>query len=90
MVSAAVGGKNLGERHRLYGYRPDPGTRHGARLLSPLPYRKVSGRRHDTEAQLELRLDPAVGAKRLRNYLKTVNMELTKLAGTSWIPGQAT
>src|SRR6202521_7342 len=29
---------------------------------------------------LELRLDPAVGAKRLRNYLKTVNMELTTIA----------
>src|SRR3979490_683003 len=32
------------------------------------------------DAQLELRLDPAVGAKRLRNYLKTLNMELTTLA----------
>src|SRR5258705_339706 len=32
------------------------------------------------DAQLELRLDPAVGAKRLRNYLKTVNMELTTIA----------
>src|ERR1700678_2913349 len=73
------------------------------------------------DAALELRLDPAVGAKRLKNYLKTVNMELTTiaracgkqdvhhlekedlvaltveaaamagvpLAGTSWIPGQA-
>jgi glutamate synthase domain-containing protein 2 len=29
---------------------------------------------------LELRLDPAVGAKRLKNYLKTVNMELTTIA----------
>jgi methylamine---glutamate N-methyltransferase subunit C len=74
------------------------------------------------DAALELRLDPAVGAKRLKNYLKTVNMELTTiaracgkqdvhhlekedlvaltveaaamagvpLAGTTWIPGQAT
>ena len=32
------------------------------------------------DAALELRLDPAVGAKRLRNYLKTVNMELTTIA----------
>ncbi len=32
------------------------------------------------DAVLELRLDPAVGAKRLRNYLRTVNMELTTLA----------
>src|SRR6266702_7036285 len=31
-------------------------------------------------AALELRLDPAVGAKRLRNYLKTLNMELTTIA----------
>ncbi len=29
---------------------------------------------------LELRLEPAVGAKRLKNYLKTVNMELTTIA----------
>src|ERR1700684_425295 len=29
---------------------------------------------------LELRLDPAVGAKRLKNYLKTVNMELPTIA----------
>jgi glutamate synthase domain-containing protein 2 len=32
------------------------------------------------DSTLELRLDPAVGAKRLRNYLKTVNMELTTIA----------
>jgi glutamate synthase domain-containing protein 2 len=32
------------------------------------------------DAELELRLDPAVGAKRLRNYLKTLNMELTTIA----------
>jgi glutamate synthase domain-containing protein 2 len=32
------------------------------------------------DAALELRLDPAVGAKRLRNYFKTVNMELTTIA----------
>ncbi len=29
---------------------------------------------------LELRLEPAVGARRLKNYLKTVNMELTTIA----------
>ena len=29
---------------------------------------------------LEQRLDPAVGARRVRNYLKTVNMELTMIA----------
>src|SRR5271170_631693 len=29
---------------------------------------------------LELRLDPAEGARRLKNYLKTVNMELTTIA----------
>jgi len=32
------------------------------------------------DAVLELRLDPQVGAQRLRNYLKTVNMELTTIA----------
>jgi glutamate synthase domain-containing protein 2 len=32
------------------------------------------------DAQLELRLDPAVGAKRLKNYLKTLTMELTTIA----------
>ena len=32
------------------------------------------------DAQLEMRFDPAVGAKRLRNYLKTLNMELTTIA----------
>jgi glutamate synthase domain-containing protein 2 len=32
------------------------------------------------DAALELRLEPAVGAKRLKNYLKTVNMELTTIA----------
>jgi glutamate synthase domain-containing protein 2 len=32
------------------------------------------------DAELELRLEPAVGAKRLKNYLKTVNMELTTIA----------
>ena len=29
---------------------------------------------------LEQRLEPAVGAKRVRNYLKTMNMELTTIA----------
>jgi glutamate synthase domain-containing protein 2 len=32
------------------------------------------------DPELELRLEPEVGAKRLRNYLKTVNMELTTIA----------
>ena len=32
------------------------------------------------DATLEKRLEPAVGAKRVRNYLKTLNMELTMLA----------
>ena len=32
------------------------------------------------DPELELRLEPAVGAKRLRNYLKTLNMELTTIA----------
>jgi len=32
------------------------------------------------DALLETRLEPAVGAKRLRNYLKTMNMELTTIA----------
>ena len=32
------------------------------------------------DAVLETRLEPAVGAKRLRNYLKTMNMELTTIA----------
>ena len=29
---------------------------------------------------LEQRLEPAVGARRVRNYLKTLNMELTTIA----------
>ena len=32
------------------------------------------------DAVLEQRLDPAVGARRLTNYLKTPNMELTTIA----------
>ena len=32
------------------------------------------------DAVLEQRLEPAVGAKRVRNYLKTMNMELTTIA----------
>src|ERR1700744_5222121 len=32
------------------------------------------------DAELERRLEPEVGAKRLKNYLKTVNMELTTIA----------
>ena len=32
------------------------------------------------DAALELRLEPAVGAKRLKNYLRTLNMELTTIA----------
>ncbi len=32
------------------------------------------------DAELEKRLEPAVGAKRLRNYLRTMNMELTTIA----------
>ena len=32
------------------------------------------------DAVLELRLEPAVGAQRVRNYLKTLNMELTTIA----------
>jgi glutamate synthase domain-containing protein 2 len=32
------------------------------------------------DAVLEQRLDPLVGAKRLTNYLKTLNMELTTIA----------
>jgi glutamate synthase domain-containing protein 2 len=32
------------------------------------------------DAELERRLEPAVGAKRVRNYLKTLNMELTTIA----------
>jgi glutamate synthase domain-containing protein 2 len=35
------------------------------------------------DSALELRLDPAVGAKRLKNYLKYVNMELTTIARAS-------
>jgi glutamate synthase domain-containing protein 2 len=44
---------------------------------------------------LEQRLQPAWGAKQLKNYLKTRTMELTTLAmaqvplaGTDWIPGR--
>jgi glutamate synthase domain-containing protein 2 len=32
------------------------------------------------DAELERRLEPAVGAKRLKNYLKTLTMELTTIA----------
>ena len=32
------------------------------------------------DAVLEQRLEPDVGAKRARNYLKTLNMELTTIA----------
>ena len=32
------------------------------------------------DAVLEQRLEPAVGARRVRNYLKTMNMELTTIA----------
>jgi glutamate synthase domain-containing protein 2 len=32
------------------------------------------------DAALERRLDPAVGARRVRNYLRTLNMELTTIA----------
>jgi len=32
------------------------------------------------DAELEQRLEPPVGAKRVRNYLKTLNMELTTIA----------
>ncbi|MBM4198045.1 MAG: FMN-binding glutamate synthase family protein, partial [Gammaproteobacteria bacterium] len=32
------------------------------------------------DAELEKRLEPAVGARHVRNYLKTLNMELTTLA----------
>lgn len=32
------------------------------------------------DAELELRLEPSVGAKRLKNYFKTMNMELTTIA----------
>jgi glutamate synthase domain-containing protein 2 len=32
------------------------------------------------DAELELRLEPEVGAKRLKNYLRTLNMELTTIA----------
>ena len=32
------------------------------------------------DAMLEQRLEPAVGARRVRNYLKTMNMELTTIA----------
>ncbi len=32
------------------------------------------------DSQLELRLEPSTGAKRLKNYFKTMNMELTTIA----------
>jgi glutamate synthase domain-containing protein 2 len=32
------------------------------------------------DPELELRLEPEVGAKRLKNYLRTLNMELTTIA----------
>jgi methylamine---glutamate N-methyltransferase subunit C len=32
------------------------------------------------DAELELRLDPMIGAKRLKNYFKTMNMELSTVA----------
>jgi DNA-directed RNA polymerase alpha subunit len=38
------------------------------------------------DAELEQRLEPAVGAKRVRNYLKTLNMELTADTGKGYAP----
>jgi glutamate synthase domain-containing protein 2 len=32
------------------------------------------------DPELELRLEPETGARRLRNYFKTINMELTTIA----------
>jgi glutamate synthase domain-containing protein 2 len=32
------------------------------------------------DEELELRLEPLTGAKRVKNYLKTLNMELTTVA----------
>ena len=50
------------------------------RILPSLPHRQMSGRHHDPGPSLEQCLQPEVGAKRLRNYLKTLNMELTTIA----------
>jgi len=40
----------------------------------------MSGGRDDAGPGARIAPRPAVGAKRLRNYLKTVNMELTTIA----------
>ena len=36
---------------------------------------------------LQTRLQVEEGARRLRNYLDVLTLELTTLAGTDWIPG---
>ena len=55
-------------------------ARNRSGILSPLSYRTLPGRHHDAGRALERRLEPAVGARRVRNYFKTLNMELTTIA----------
>ena len=40
----------------------------------------MSGRHHDPRSEVKLRLTPEIGAKRLRNYLQVLDMELIALA----------
>ena len=62
---------------------PPPTTRarHGARAsaTTATPAAARSGVTTQ-DAVLEQRLEPIVGAQRVRNYLKTLNMELTTIA----------
>ncbi len=56
-------------------------ARHRARVLPSLPHREMPGGRDDAGfGAWNCAWIPAVGAKRLKNYLKTVNMELTTIA----------
>ena len=53
---------------------------HGPRALPSLSTGRCPVGVTTQDAVLEQRLEPAVGARRVRNYLKTMNMELTTIA----------
>jgi glutamate synthase domain-containing protein 2 len=55
-------------------------TFHGSRALPSLSYGQVPGRRDDAGSGPRAAARAAVGARRVRNYLKTMNMELTTIA----------
>jgi len=51
-----------------------------ARAFATIATRQMPGGRDDAGSGARQRLEPLVGAKRVRNYLKTLNMELTAIA----------